>query len=510
MKRDQFAGRYAIKLSSSVLVALCNIVIQFLLPRAIPVEEYGFYSYNLNIFTSVIVMANLSASSALVAKYSKRCEDIGYVKFYLKFYTLMALVLSLGLIGLFSVKTIRESFGGQTLLVVVLGLESSVLIKLMADVISLYDSAAISRFPSVLQVIQRFALCLFVIGSYLLGKLELVFFYVGQISIFIVIILVLIIAFFKDHRENYKEPITRTTIEYFSEYYLFCKPLVIAGALSQGIIILMNYTLMKYSGATEQAMFGAAWQLNTLVGYVFSPYAELMKREFAVISDQKDALHHRFWQSIKTIIWLGSYFAIFIAVFSEWLLPLLYGDKYSGAITVTQMIMIYTIFQAWGQMCGSYMIATEATRGYAVLSVIGQVVSVICVLLFQIPNSLFPDGLGSTGIGLTYMSANYISTLIMMIYITNKTNDSHWKMHSIYIISIVSCGVIAYLIKMIFGPVFQNKGLTYSLLGVGISCVLYSLIFGTELYLFPNLIGISRETINRLIGRVTEKWRRKS
>ncbi len=509
MKRDSFAGRYVIKLGSSIAIALCNIVIQFLLPRAISVEEYGFYSYNLNVFTSVVVIANLSMSSALVAKYSKRVEDIGYVYFYLKFFGIVTLILSIGILALYSFDVMRDSFGGQAVVTVFLGLEASVLMKFMADVISLYDSAAISRFPSVLQIVQRLCLCIFVVVSYLIGRTTLIAFYIGQIAIFIVVILCLLVVFFIDHKVIYNVPINRPKKEYFKEYYEFCRPLVIAGAISQGIVILMNYTLMKYSGAIEQAMFGAAWQLNTLVGYVFSPYAELMKREFAVITDQTESMKHRLWQSLRTIIWLVSYFAVFIGVFASWLVPLIYGSNYADAALVTQMIMIYTIFQAWGQMCGSYMIAVEATKGYAVLSVVGQLVSVICVVLFQVPNDIFPNGLGSMGIGLTYMVANYISVIAMMFYILRLVKRSHLKMHGIYMIAIGFCLLVSFAIRTALEPIFNDGTMLKGVIGVGISGIIYTVIIGGLIYAFPGLLGIHRETIIKEVGKVWLKVKRK-
>ena len=61
MKQDEFKIRYIIKLSSSALIAILNIIIQMILPRVLSVEEYGYYSYNLNVFTSVVSMATLSA-----------------------------------------------------------------------------------------------------------------------------------------------------------------------------------------------------------------------------------------------------------------------------------------------------------------------------------------------------------------------------------------------------------------------------------------------------------------
>ena len=81
MQEESFRSRYLVKITSSVIIAALNMVIQVILPRALSVEEFGYYSYNLNVFTSTVVLANLSMSNALVAKFSKRTEEIGIVFF---------------------------------------------------------------------------------------------------------------------------------------------------------------------------------------------------------------------------------------------------------------------------------------------------------------------------------------------------------------------------------------------------------------------------------------------
>ena len=60
MKQDDFKYRYIIKMLSSVLIVVINMIVQMLLPRAFSVEEYGFYTYNLNVFTAVVTLGNLS------------------------------------------------------------------------------------------------------------------------------------------------------------------------------------------------------------------------------------------------------------------------------------------------------------------------------------------------------------------------------------------------------------------------------------------------------------------
>ena len=55
MKQDEFRYRYIVKVGSSIAIALLNMIIQFILPRALSVEEYGYYTYNLNVFMHLLL-----------------------------------------------------------------------------------------------------------------------------------------------------------------------------------------------------------------------------------------------------------------------------------------------------------------------------------------------------------------------------------------------------------------------------------------------------------------------
>lgn len=124
--QDNLRNRYIIKVGSSALIAVFNIIIQLILPRVFSLTEFGFYSYNLNLFTSIVVLANLSASNAMVAKFSKRNEEIGLVKFYLKFYAAMTLILTALILFIYPTTYIQEAFGGQTIFVIMLGLQVAI------------------------------------------------------------------------------------------------------------------------------------------------------------------------------------------------------------------------------------------------------------------------------------------------------------------------------------------------------------------------------------------------
>lgn len=499
MKQDEFKNRYMIKLSSSVVLAVLNMVIQFLLPRAFTVEEYGYYTYNLNVFTSVVGMAMLSAPNALIAKFSKRNDEIGLVSFYLKFYLAVILCLNVGVIVLYRAGLLQKTFTGQTLFVVLLAMESAAVLRLQTDSIGIFDAMAISRFPAVMQIVLKVFISVAVIAGYLLGKLNLKFFYSIQILLTFLITCSLLYEIIKEQKARYPVRLDFGSRAYFKEYYEFCRPLVISSIISQVLTIFMNWALMRWSGATAQAMFGAAWQLNTLVSYVFSPYAELSKREFAVVCGDRDILRYRYVQALKLMLWITSYFALFIGIMSEWLLPIVYGDKYAGAELVTILIMFYTVYQAGGQISGAFFLATERTKISATLGIASQLVTLAAVFVFQIPNFIWRESLGSVGIALTYLIPNIISTGMGLHANSRMLEMPFIKNWFIRIPPLVLCSVTAFALKHGFDLAWKGTGTGILVGKVILAGLLYTAVIGSVVWLHPQFLGVTKESIRNLV-----------
>lgn len=499
MKQDEFKIRYIIKLSSSALIAILNIIIQMILPRVLSVEEYGYYSYNLNVFTSVVSMATLSAPNALVSKFAKRNEEIGLVIFYIKLYFIIGVLLNISIIYIYVSGFIEKFFSGQTLFIVLLGLEVSVFLKLQTDSISIFDAMAISRFPAIMQIVLKLVLSLFVIFGYFTGRLNLLFFYASQTIVLSVIVFIMIHAIIKEQTRRYPNRIDLGYKSYLKEYYRFCRPLVLSNIISQIIVIFMNWVLMKWAGVFEQAIFGVVWQLNSLVSYVFSPYAELSKREFAVIFQDIEALKHRFVQSLKLMIWLTSYFAIFIGFLSEWFLPIIYGEKYAKATSVTIIIMFYTVYQAWGQISGSFLLALEKTKISASLGMLGQIITFALVFLFQIPNQIWPLGLGALGIALTYLVSNIIGVTISLYVNTRLLQIPFFKNYLIQVPPLLLSSFTAILLKQLINQVWIGNSISVYIGKIFIAGIIYTAFFAIIICCKPQWIGLSNDSLKAII-----------
>lgn len=495
MKQDEFKVRYLVKILSSIVIAALNMIIQLLLPRAFSVEEYGYYTYNLNIFTSVVTMAVLAAPNALVSKFSKRNDEIGLVLFYLKFFICVAALLNMAVFALQATGYLSSVFKGQDFLVVLLGLECAALLRIQTDCVSMFDAMAISRFPAVMQVLLKAALSALAVGGYFAGRLDLIFFYATQAVIVFIVTAYMLFAILKEQRRRYPKRADHGSLCYIHEYYDFCRPLVLSNIVSQLVVIFMNWVLMEWGGAPGQAMFGAAWQLNTLVSYVFAPYAELSKREFAVISNDLEAVRHRYMQSLRIMMWLTSYFAVFIAFLSDWMLPVVYGAKYAKATAVTAIIMFYTVYQAWGQVAGSFLLALEKTKISAALGIFGQLVTLALVFLFQVPNLFWPNGLGEVGIALTYLVSNLISVAFSLFINARILRISFWGSLSIQIPPLLLCSVSAFLLKNGINRLVAGDVAWVSLAKTMAAGIAYTLFIGFALWHRPQLAGLGKESL---------------
>ncbi len=503
MRQDGFSGRYIIKLSSSIIIAGFNAIIQLLLPRVLSVDSYGLYSYNLNVFTSTVVLANLSASNAMVAKFSQRNEEKGIVCFYLRFFLVISILLNISVIMLYiAVGDIRTYFKGQTLFLILLGLNAAILNKLLSDVISMYDALAISRFPAFMQIGLKIMLCICICVGYFLGTLNLYIFYFFQTGITLLIAGLMLSALFREHKRRYADKYTSLNKKYGKEFFRFCKPLVLSSCWSQLMIIVMNSVLMKYAGESEQAMYGVALQINIVIGYVFSPYAELLKREFAVIVNDMEKIRSKLLLAMRHMFWLSAYFSVFILVCADWIIPFLFGIEYSGAISVTRFIMVYTIYQAWGQVGGSFLLATEQTKKQALFTSISQTFVVLGVIIFQIPNKLFPNGLGADGIGLNYMVSNFFSTIMVIAFCAYYSKIKYKETLAIQLKTLFCCVVAAvlsrWLVVFIIGDRLENFEIAIKIFFTGI---LYTSLIGGVIYKFPDTIGITKEMLLNAINK---------
>lgn len=408
--KDSLKKRYAIKYICTFAVVVVNAAVQLILPRALGIDGFADYTYNLNVFTSILSIAILSMDGAFASKVSKRLEEVGLIRFYAKFLFFVIAVLNLAVWLILFTDFSGKLFSEQTVGTVLLALNASLSIKIVQEFISLYDCYALTRISDPILVAERIGIGIFVYLLYFFATLELNAFYVIQILAGIIVGVVLCWLFYKKNRQLFIVGLDKG--RYASEFYAYCRPLVLVGITGNLIIILSNYILKNYGGNAEQAYYGVAWQINSLIVYTFTPITALLQREYSVRINDRKNLKNFYKKSLLITMVIVCYFSCFVIVNSKSILQILFGDTYAKASIVTIVIMIYTIFQAWGQVNANMFFSSERTSLNAKINFVMQIMSVGLLFVFQVPNFIWPEGLGSVGIGLQKMTGNIISVMV--------------------------------------------------------------------------------------------------
>lgn len=492
MKQDGFASRFIIKLGSSIILVVINVLIQMMLPRVFEIQEYGTFSYNLNVFTSIVIMANMSTSNALVSKFSKKNDERGLIYFYVLFYLLISVLLNLLMIVVVWSGTLELFFQKQSIVLVFVGLNAAILNKLLVDLVSIYDAMAISRLPAAAQIILKLTICAIVGSYYFWGAMELELFYKIQASLTLLVILVLLKAFIVNHKKVYVEYRHNTIKGYLKDFIVFCKPLVLVSFWSQLTIIIMNWTLINYAGEQGQAMYGIAFQISILIGTFIAPYTELLKREFAIVMNDEYLVQSKLLTALKQMIWLSSYFSIFILLNTESIIIFLFGEKYLAAVLATKIMMLYTIYQSWGQVIGSFLLAIEKTKAYATVTFAGLSGLLVGIFIFQIPNLLFPISLGALGIALNYAVVNFFVTNTSVCYSLKTVHLPYGIIINMQVMAIFICvafGVVSnWLVKQTLALLALN---TLVIIEILLSGTLYTILLMLYLCYNPSKIDIN-------------------
>lgn len=501
--QDTFLKRYGIKLISTFIIVLMNTCMQMIIPRAFGVEVYGNYSYNLNIFSAIITIVTCSMPNALWVKSAKRPDDMGLIYFYGLFFVFMTLILN----GIFltgnAIGVIQRTFMGQGTRTILLALNAFISINLLSSLIGLYDAHALTRYSELWNSIGRIIILIIVFLLYLIGLLDINTLYIAQLLCNIVTSLGLCLLFLKKKNKKIRK-ITLVGVwnKYYSEYWYYCKPLLISAIVANSFTIISNWLLQYYSGSTEQAYYGIAWQLNSLIAYSFTPLIALLQREYAINLKNKSYLSDMYTCTSKIVVFMTSFISCFIIVNIKTILKILFGIEYLDAAIPTQLIMLYTILQAWGNVIAVILIVTENTKIYAVLTIIQQILNLFFMYIFLYPNPIFAGkSFGAAGMGMQMLCLTIIGIPMNLFFVCSYLKLSFLK----NIISVIKI-IIACLFSGIMANILGNVIFYSNVLEVQYDLV--CLLVKGVLYLIGLLILVRVTPSTFGLNKIWKRWHR--
>lgn len=367
-KTPTLAKRYGFKLMANVASVPVYLLMEALLPRALGPQMYGNYSFATNLFQQLSGFLDMGTSTCFYNALSRRQDEGALVAFYLR----LALGIAL-LIGLASIFMLWEPIGNLLMPGVPHWLAPLAagwaFFTWLGRVLRSMNDAYGQTVPSEL---GRTAVSL--LG---LGLLCILFFAdllnIGTLFLQQYLVLLATAAVFWHVCQKYwrnggyrlKLSLGHSEIRiYGREFFDYSHPLFVQALLSFFMLTAERWLLQWFDGSVQQGFFALSQKVSMACFLFVSAMTPLLMRELSIAWGKKDVgemgrLLTRFAPLLYAV---AAFFSCFTIVEAGPLVHIFGGGEFVAAILPVQIMALYPLHQAYGQMASSVFHAAGRTK----------------------------------------------------------------------------------------------------------------------------------------------------
>ncbi|BFR50130.1 lipopolysaccharide biosynthesis protein [Nitratidesulfovibrio sp. HK-II] len=508
MTQQTLAKRYAFKLLANVASIPVYLTMEAVLPRALGPTGYGNYSFATNMFQQFAGFLDMGTSTCFYNALSRRQQEFGLVSFYVR---VAALVLAITM--LFSLSAFVPGLGQWLLpdvpawIVPLAALWAFLswwgrVLRSMNDALGVTVSSEISRTVLNLASVAGL-LALFLLGWLNMGTL-FAHQYVTLIALAVGYAMVLrggwpTVSFRMDRE---------TRRAYTREFADYSTPLFVQALASTVFLVAERWLLQTFNGSAQQGFFALSQKVGMACFLFVSAMTPLVMRELSIAWGKGDRtemgrLMDRFAPLLFTV---AGYFSCFTAMEAPAVVRIFGGADYAAAILPVQIMALYPVHQAYGQLAGSVFYATGRTRTMRNMAVTEYVLGFGLSWLLLAPADKFGFGLGAMGLAVKtvlvqFLSVNFMlwvsSRIIPLNYLRNVAHQT-------------------LCLAFLAGAAWACRSLTIAA-GLGdaqdivrffVSGVVYSALVGGAVLAVPQLVGLTRQDLRGLATRALGRLRK--
>jgi len=382
-------SRYFIKLIATVINALFNAFILFLVPKSIGPESFGIYNYILNIFNQIIGVLDGGTSTAFYTKLSQRNEEKKLISFYIIFSLLIFLILFIFIIFLLLTNNVDYIFMSENITYIIKIFFISFLLWFARVHIKTMDAYAFTIYSETIKILYVFISLVLLISIDYLYQITLNVFLNFLIFNTLLYNIILVIATKLKIKWEFHLKYSDIKI-YIKEFFIYTHPLLMTMIIGSSVTILDFWMLQKYAGSQEQGYYALSFQIASMSFVLISAMTPIITREFAK-SYQANKLRRMsllFKKYIPFFYMLSSFFSIFVLYYASFFVDFFGGDEYSSAILILSIISLYPMHQTYGQLSGAIFFSINKTKEYRNISIffilLGVFVSILLIYFLDL------------------------------------------------------------------------------------------------------------------------------
>lgn len=496
---DSLKKRYIIKLLTSIVVGVINIVLVAIVPKALGPVAFGQFSYLQQFFAQATAFLDAGTSTAFFTKISARNNRKELITYYFQF-SIFLLFLLIFFIYMF------DTFDYISILLpdidtkyIYLGLYFGFFTWLTQIFIKISDAYALTVSVELIKISHKvfsLLLLLFIINMFNFDLEKYFYFHYISLVSFLVILLFLFMKknVITGKALSFKIEYKKLTDEFIS----FSSPLFVFNIIGIFVAFFDIWLLQHISGSIQTGFYGLAYSIAAMCFLFTGAMTPIITREFSKAYGEKniDEIKMLFKRYIPMLYAIAAYFSIFIAFESQNLLLIFTDEKFKDAYFVLIIMAFYPIHQTYGQLSGSLFFAMGETKKYRNIGIFSSLLGLIFSYIF-----VYILELGAVGFAWKMILIQIITVNIQLYFNIKVLNIKMMPFLKHQVTTLLFFIILGYLSTQF---IFPNDFGVYSFLIKG---VLYTLFVVIGIFLIPSIFAINKSQISKIISGVVNKIR---
>ncbi len=500
------ARRYIFKLLANMASVPVYLVMEAILPRALGPQTYGDYNFATNLFQQLSGFLDMGTSTCFYNALSRRQRETALFSFYLRIVLFVACALIVS-----SLFVLWPPAGNWLMPDMPLQLAPLAAIwaflTWLGRVLRSTNDALGATIPSELwRASLSLAGAVFLACLFFMNLLNIQTLFLQQY----LLLGATCAAFWLVSHKHWARKGLQTSFKlppapkkaYAAEFFAYSHPLLAQALLSFAMLTAERWLLQWFDGSAQQGFYALSQKVSMACFLFVSAMTPLLMREFSVAWGKGDlaqmgSLLSRFAPGLYM---LAAYFSCFTVAEAQELVRIFGGPEFAAAALPVQIMALYPLHQAYGQMAGSIFHASGKTRILRNITACECVYGLACAWFLLAPERLLGLNLGAAGLAIKTVSVQFVTVNVYLWLASRMVPFPFWRNLLHQITSVALLVGFACFSKYLS----LQTGLDY-LFRFSFSGIIYTFLVVAAAAAFPRLIGLSRKDCRELARRFCNK-----
>lgn len=352
-----------------IVQAVLNLVVSMLTARYLGPSNYGLINYAASIVAFLVPVMQLGFRSTLVQEFIEKPEEEGKT-----LGTALGMNLFSALLGIAGVILFVSVVNyGERTTIIVCGLYSTNLIFQALEMTQYwFQSKLLSKYTSLTMLLAYVVVSLYKIYLLVTGK-SIYWFAISQAIDYMIISVVLLIIYKKIGGQKLSFSFPRGK-EMFSKSRFYIVSSLMVTIFQQTDRFMLK--IMLDDAAT--GYYSAAATCAGIASFVYAAIIDSMRPTILTAKKKSQADFEKNVSRLYAIIfWLSLAQCVFMTLFADPVVNILYGEAYAPAINVLRLLVWYVTYSYFGSVRNIWILAEGKQRYLWIINLSGALLNVI-------------------------------------------------------------------------------------------------------------------------------------